>query len=258
MGKCITTTRTRKGARLCCQSCSLPSTGVIMHLATATTSHNCCWEGKTGTVSTARALHQLGFKTAHHHKLYCPDPNDCPSHTWSSTWQTMMNLDPSEYASFDFCSALLTVDAISDIPVPTIFPFIVSANWNNSVTILTLRESTSWAQRRFEWALSRHVLNVTNPTPFSWFSLESVMESYRGKNRMNVEAMHLESSSLLPWAYFAEISLVMCLVPDRNLLVLDVFREDDSVMWHRLARFLKVPIPGSTNINKFGLGDYHV
>ena len=55
-----------------------------------------------------------------------------------------------QLASYDYCTALKDVDAIADVPVPQVTPFIYAAHADARV-IITVREAAEWYPRRINW-----------------------------------------------------------------------------------------------------------
>merc|ERR1712083_1062546 len=59
----------------------------------------------------------------------------------------LLRLEKSNYDKFDFCQFGF-LDAVADVPVPELFPFIYGAHGPETKVILTLRNASDWARRR--------------------------------------------------------------------------------------------------------------
>ena len=90
-------------------------------------------EGTTATRTLKEAFQHLGLRTCHMCK--------------SEFTRTVLESEPSAYATLDFPSLLKDYDAIVDTPVAQLFPFILAA-FPNAKVVHTVREATEWAAKR--------------------------------------------------------------------------------------------------------------
>jgi hypothetical protein len=208
-------------------------------------------DGKTGTSTYAWAARELGLATGHWDEFLCPDSMgiaECTrrEHAWTSFRRAIWALKPSELATFDYCGALKDLDAVADVPIPQLMPFLYAAHEDARV-VLTVRKSEEWYPRRVQWK------GGTDMAPFFWISGASISDTYAGRGSVghNVQVMGIKAAS---WSYFAELALVVCLVPPDRLIITNVFsdhrtdaelvrRQIDAERWRRFAQLADVPLP---------------
>jgi hypothetical protein len=203
-------------------------------------------DGKTGTSTYAWAAQELGLATGHWNEFLCPNAMGIAECTrreraWLSFRSAVWGLKPSELASFDYCGALKDLDAVADVPISQLFPFLYAAH-SDARVVLTVRISEEWYPRRVQWK------GGTDMAPFFWVSGASIRDTYAGRGSVghNVQVMGIKAAS---WSYFAELAVVVCLVPPDRLIITDLFsghsdRQIDAERWKRLAQLADVPLPG--------------
>ena len=227
-------------------------------------------EGKTGTSSITIALVELGFSVGHFYDHLCPreplhagaarrrarESCENSSKAWKQAHKLMMHTPPSQYHAVDWCAALRHVGAIGDVPVPEIFPFLF-AQHSDARVVLTVRNSVDWFSRRAGWGRSGRAktgANWSDPAPLGWVSWESAAQAYitakptssGARPTQNVdEFMRHLGGTASAWAYFAQLTLVACLVPAEQLLIFDLFNGNatDAERWSRLGRLLQLWVP---------------
>lgn len=213
-------------------------------------------EGKTGTTSVAYALASLGLTAGHSSGVYrCsrrPRPGrPCEgevvedrvlSRRYDDLRVALKFLESGSYDSHDFCQFDF-LDAVADVPIPQLFPFIYEAHGSDTRVILTVRNATQWVQRRMAWNSGRDL------APMGWVFGHSLAELELRSSRTQVGVVARRSLKAAAWAYLAEAAMVMCTVPPDRLLVLDVFRKHSGIsLLQRLATLLWGP-GRATNLN---------
>ena len=108
-------------------------------------------EGKTGTDSIARTLASFGMCVGHWNKAY--NCTKGKAHQWFRAQNHIMDAKPEVYGSIDYHRLLNGIDAVADVPIPTVFPFLYDALKTRSFVILSTRPSNEWAQRRYAWGV---------------------------------------------------------------------------------------------------------
>ncbi len=235
---------------------SLPCPSLIAQLAPH--SHRACHrsrplvimagDGKTGTTTYAWAAQELGLYTAHWIEMLCPHPSnrgECSRRkdSWMSFRRRVSGLQPDAYATFDFCTALKDMDAIADVPIPQIMPFIFAAHADARV-VLTVRDPVEWYPRRVQWKPGG-----TDMAPLLWLTGLSLTGSRGGAGAVGTvgRTMNVVGLEAAAWSYFAELALAVCLVPPAQLLLTDFFSHHsgrgEPERWQRFAQLLDVPLP---------------
>lgn len=64
----------------------------------------------------------------------------------------MMDPKPEQYPSINYSNLLRGIDGVSDVPIPTVFPFLYHSK-KHSFVILNTRDSHNWAHRRHNWTI---------------------------------------------------------------------------------------------------------
>ena len=214
-------------------------------------------DGKTGTSTYAWAAQELGLATGHWDDFLCPNAMGIAECTrreraWLSFRSAVWGLKPSELASFDYCGALKDLDAVADVPISQLFPFLYAAH-SDARVVLTVRKSEDWYPRRIRWM-------QTDMAPNFWISGTSISDTCtspngstlkdchaaRGTVGHNAQVMGMKAAS---WTYFAELAVVVCLVPPDRLIITDLFSGHsdphiDAERWQRLAQLADMPLPG--------------
>ena len=104
-------------------------------------------EGKTGTDNISKTLASFGMCVGHWNKAY--NCTKGKAHQWFRAQNHIMDAKPEVYGSIDYHRLLNGIDAVADVPIPTVFPFLYDALKTRSFVILSTRPSNEWAQRRF-------------------------------------------------------------------------------------------------------------
>ena len=190
-------------------------------------------DGKTGTSTYAWAARELGLATGHWDEFLCPDSMgiaECTrrEHAWTSFRRAIWALKPSELATFDYCGALKDLDAVADVPIPQLMPFLYAAHEDARV-VLTVQNSVEWYRQR---AQEHHGVHAA---PFHWMMERSLSQIYPidtgGARLEQLERRAVQSPSVASvgwaasqyglgaaWSYVTEMALTMCTVPpSRNL-----------------------------------------
>ena len=202
-------------------------------------------DGKTGTSTYAWAAQELGLATGHWDDFLCPNAMGIAECTrreraWLSFRSAVWGLKPSELASFDYCGALKDLDAVADVPISQLFPFLYAAH-SDARVVLTVQNSVEWYHQR---ALDHHGLHAA---PFYWMMERSLSQIYMyprpavgseigtiflgGTSLELLERQAAQSPSVasvgwatsqcgraVAWSYMIEMALTMCTVPpSRNM-----------------------------------------
>ena len=131
----------------------------------------------------------------------------------------MMNLAPSECDDFDY-RVFDSIAYVSDTPIPQFFPYIFKA-YPRAKVILTVRNGSEWARSRIN---HEHLA----PPPF-----HGATEGLR-----HAKCERFYPNLLAAAAYEAYNSMVQCLVPPSQLLVVNVFSESNESVRRKVAKFL--------------------
>ena len=169
-------------------------------------------EGKTGTDSIARTLASFGMCVGHWSKTY--NCSKHASHQWMRARNYTMDAKPEVYGSIDYSRLLNGIDAVSDVPIPTVFPFLYEALKARSVVILSTRPSNEWAQRRYNWREDH-----ADPIPLQYPRNYSLRERYN----LHVSTFNDTPISTGAHAYAAYDAYVRNTVPRDRLLEIDMF-----------------------------------
>jgi hypothetical protein len=200
-------------------------------------------DGKTGTSTYAWAAQELGLATGHWEQFLCPNVMGIAECTrreraWLSFRSAVWGLKPSELASFDYCGALKDLDAVADVPISQLFPFLYGAH-SDARVVLTVQNSVEWYHQR---AQEHHGLHAA---PFYWMMERGLSEIYpklaigsdlgtislggaslellerQAAKSPSVASMGWATSQCGPavaWSYVTEMALTMCTVPpSRNM-----------------------------------------
>merc|ERR1711924_178723 len=75
---------------------------------------------------------------------------------WKKIKDTLGAMRRKSYPYIDWCSMFQPFDAIGDVPIPQLFPYIYMAHRKAGVkVILTVRNATEWPARRANWEAKR-------------------------------------------------------------------------------------------------------
>ena len=174
-------------------------------------------EGKTGTDSIARTLASFGMCVGHWSKTY--NCSKHASHQWMRARNYTMDAKPEVYGSIDYSRLLNGIDAVADVPIPTVFPFLYDALKTRSVVILSTRPSNEWAQRRYNWREDH-----ADPIPLQYPRNYSLRERYK----LHVSTFNDTPISTGAHAYAAYNAYVRNTVPHDRLLEIDMFSNRSS------------------------------
>ena len=174
-------------------------------------------EGKTGTDSIARTLASFGMCVGHWSKTY--NCSKHASHQWMRARNYTMDAKPEVYGSIDYSRLLNGIDAVSDVPIPTVFPFLYEALKARSVVILSTRPSNEWAHRRYNWREDH-----ADPIPLQYPRNYSLRERYK----LHVSTFNDTPISTGAHAYAAYNAYVRNTVPHDRLLEIDMFSNRSS------------------------------
>ena len=174
-------------------------------------------EGKTGTDSIARTLASFGMCVGHWSKTY--NCSKHASHQWMRARNYTMDAKPEVYGSIDYSRLLYSIDAVSDVPIPTVFPFLYEALKARSVVILSTRPSNEWAHRRYNWREDH-----ADPIPLQYPRNYSLRERYK----LHVSTFNDTPISTGAHAYAAYNAYVRSTVPRDRLLEIDMFSNRSS------------------------------
>ena len=86
------------------------------------------------------------------------------AHQWFRAQNHIMDAKPEVYGSIDYHRLVNGIDAVADVPIPTVFPFLYDALKTRSFVILSTRPSNEWRAEDTimgnlygkEWAQSRY------------------------------------------------------------------------------------------------------
>ncbi len=195
-------------------------------------------QGATGVGAYAWAAQQLGLAVGRWETLLCPhtmEADECArrERSWASFRAAVWRLRQSEYDSFDFCTALQDVDAVGDIPIPQLLPFIFAAH-SDAKVVLTVQNSVQWYRQRvqsqhgvhaapFYWMMGRGLWQIYPPDTATGQMGHPVShpEAAQAQAEHSVASVAWAASQLgdgAAWSYVTEIALIMCTVPpSRNL-----------------------------------------
>jgi hypothetical protein len=130
-----------------------------------------------------------------------------------------MDAKPEVYGSIDYSRLLNGIDAVSDVPIPTVFPFLYEALKARSVVILSTRPSNEWAHRRYNWREDH-----ADPIPLQYPRNYSLRERYK----LHVSTFNDTPISTGAHAYAAYNAYVRNTVPHDRLLEIDMFSNRSS------------------------------
>lgn len=130
--------------------------------------------------------------------------------------------------------------------MPQLFPFLF-ARHSDALVILTVRDSQEWFERRVAWSGGQNKTS-SDPAPLSWISGNEVRCAYstRSSKVQNVdEYMNRLGNTAAAWTFWAQAALTACLVPPAQLLLFDLFSDNqtDADHWRTLARFVNRTAP---------------
>ena len=180
-------------------------------------------EGKTGTDNISKTLASFGMCVGHWNKAY--NCTKGKAHQWFRAQNHIMDAKPEVYGSIDYHRLLNGIDAVADVPIPTVFPFLYDALKTRSFVILSTRPSNEWAQRRYDWGI--HLATnggFFDPIPLQYPRNYSLRERYK----LHVSTFNDTPISTGAHAYAAYNAYVRNTVPHDRLLEIDMFSNRSS------------------------------
>lgn len=199
----------------------------------------CAGEGTTATRSIADALRGLGLRTLHF--------DDTP------VISTLLTADPALYSEIDFPRLLAGFDAVSDMPIPQFFPFLLAA-FPNARVLHSVRDPLEWVIKRSTML----GLGVGAAKPFAslYASLSAVptMNFWLHKRgnttqKQHVLGMKVHTRRSARYAdallYSAEAAYYRCITPAAQYMLVRPFEGDlcNKTFVPRLARFVGAKVP---------------
>lgn len=187
--------------------------------------------GSTGTKFIAKTVSEITGKCVTHwtssHK--CSQEQKSK---WHTLFHKMNHLPRYGFNVFDFKS-LEEFDAVFDVPIPNLFPYIFRT-FPNAKVILTVRDANEWvAKRGRRWAFWRV------PPPFllenNRESIQHFLDHKQDNSMFNLSHSSWVSAEVLFAAYNG---MVRSMVPSNQLLVLNVFEETDEDIKKKITDFL--------------------
>ena len=182
-------------------------------------------EGKTGTDNISKTLASFGMCVGHWNKAY--NCTKGKAHQWFRAQNHIMDAKPEVYGSIDYHRLLNGIDAVADVPIPTVFPFLYDALKTRSFVILSTRPSNEWAHRRYDWGMylrDRLHTGEYDPIPLQYPRNYSLRERYK----LHVSTFNDTPISTGAHAYAAYNAYVRNTVPHDRLLEIDMFSNRSS------------------------------
>ena len=187
-------------------------------------------EGKTGTNSISRTLASFGMCVGHWNKAY--NCTKGKAHQWFRAHNYIMDAKPEVYGSIDYHRLLNGIDAVADVPIPTVFPFLYDALKTRSFVILSTRPSNEWAHRRYDWGIHLATNGRREDTPGGFFDPIPLQYprnySLRERYKLHVSTFNDTPISTGAHAYAAYNAYVRSTVPRDRLLDIDMFSNKSS------------------------------
>mmetsp|Transcript_110926 Transcript_110926/g.237006 ORF Transcript_110926/g.237006 Transcript_110926/m.237006 type:complete len:346 (+) Transcript_110926:52-1089(+) len=210
--------------------------------------------GMTGNDVVASRLAELGLNTAHWDKVMRCEAFDhtagkCSkvmrdadlSSRWIEVRDKLGNLGRTQYSSIDFCKELAGLDVVSDVPMPQFWPYIYMAYREaGAKVIMTVTNATKWPRLRQGGDRKRRSPKAwSDLAPLGWLFSRSIWHGYTPASDFSMAGMTGKETSSATWAFLAEAALAMCLVPPRDILVLDVSKQSQATLQQLLSKFLQ-------------------
>lgn len=185
-------------------------------------------EGKTGTTEIAKILGSLGMCVGHWDTTF--NCSLTQHDRWLYAFNYIMDSKPEQYSRINYLNLLHGIDGVSDVPIPTVFPFLYHS-MNHSFVILNTRNSYNWAHRRHQW--TRH---HDDPIPLQYPANHSIRDRYN---------LHMSTFNDTPvetgiYTYEAYNSYVRNTVPHDHLLEIDLFKHQNFPLQKTLVSFVKL------------------
>jgi len=216
-------------------------------------------QGKTGTMSMSIALTMLGLKTAHFGCVTtckppmhsgCPPPHIITNEKLGTQYkqfkrQIYQIQNRAQLEKIDVCQQLDGIDAVGDVPMNQVTPYLYHAYGPGTKVILTILKPADWVKARLKWMKGKDAgplgwLFSGSDHPYAPYE-HSVYEMVEGPKGS------LKSAAL---AYLAETALLRCLIRPEDLLVVDLKEElgnengQPQRLWQRLNTFLNTSLHG--------------
>ena len=248
-------TREERAERLAIQHAknSTPNATHQAQLLAAARTHTlfiCAGLGTTGTSALERSFIKLGLRTAKWgHIVQQPSGKSVQS----SIMDGLLQKHPTFFAYFN------EVDAVLDSPVVDFLPHLLDT-YPLARLILTQRDPAVWAQRRAQ-------LHPCTPPPFAaWYGhgaltlngrphLAKAGSYERGLPCRRTPAYALQHA-IVAWTAYVE-AVAKATRPATPILHLDVYREADERLWHKLRTYIDhAGLPGARRRRKLARGPF--
>jgi len=195
--------------------------------------------GTTATRSLAQALRHLGLRTLHFDD--------------EAVIRTLLLANPSRYPEIDFPKLLAPYDAVADMPIPQLYPFILAA-FPNARALHTVRGSLEWVRKRS----SMDGLGPGAAKPFAalYSSLGAVPTNHMWLRKRNISTreenvlgLRQHTSQMMRFtdaiAYSAESAYYRCITPQAQYMRIRPFEGEmcEKGFAARLAHFVNRSLP---------------
>ena len=216
-------------------------------------------QGKTGTMSMSIALTMLGLKTAHFDCVTtckppmhsgCPPPHIITNKKLGTQYrqfkrQIYQIQNRAQLEKIDVCQQLDGIDAVGDVPMNQVTPYLYHAYGPGTKVILTILKPTDWVKARLKWMKGK------DAGPLGWL-FSGIDHPYAPYEHSVYEMVKGSKGSLksAALAYLAETALLRCLIRPEDLLVVDLKEElgnengQPQRLWQRLNTFLNTSLHG--------------
>lgn len=173
-------------------------------------------QGTTGTHTIAKLMSKAINGTITHWVEEYHNGEEKHTGMGQNVTDTLLGILPEELDDFDFRPHFEKIDGLSDWPVPSYFPFIFR-QFPNARVVLSVRDPHQWAEKRDEWD-QRMVM----PFMFSLDTMRHMMHR-NGKKQATAGKM---PHPLAAYLFSVQNTVVKCLVPEEQLVVVNLFQED--------------------------------
>eukprot|EP00941_MAST-03F_sp_MAST-3F-sp1_P000957 g957.t1 len=214
--------------------------------------------GTTGTRSLHNALRHFGVDSFHYRTRNGKTSESLYKNVTYRLETFCKNAGTSvDWAKdLDFRNFAGTIEAISDTPIPMWFWDIRKA-YPKAKVILTVRDALEWAERRVSLCGSSSRNNIPicieSPPPILRPCTSKWSDGKVDRYYISIRDFSREQNAKMLTSYE---NFVRCVVPPENLLVLNVFEDDQDKLWLKLANFLgptymsMLPPKGTKNFGK--------
>ena len=201
--------------------------------------------GTTGTRSIAEAMVHFGYSVSHFGWYWNATARvRCPMRYVNSTHVLGLRMcelrrraGPSATALEleGFAEPWGSVEAVFDSPIAEFFPYFFML-YPRAKVVLTTRRADLWVRSRS----AKHSENAPVPLMNLFHGMESGECAARAREGTHVSRWPLEAAML---AYEAHNSYVRSVVPEAQLLDIDLTNSSAAATWRSLAAFLGRPVP---------------